>query len=204
MTRTRSRILVAAVVVVLAALGIALVAGTRGSGKPSISHETAAVTVSGTKLAEQPSSGTDPAIGATAPVVTGTDFAGKAVTIGAPGTPQLLVFAAHWCPHCQRELPNLVTWTTNGALKSATTLTLVSTGVNAQRDNYPPFAWLSRIRWTGPTLVDSADGAALQAYGLTGFPYFVALDRTGKVVGRTSGELELAQVQSLLAKAAAG
>jgi len=57
MTLTRSRILIAAVVVVLAALGIALVAGTRDSGKKSSGRENAPVTVSGTKLEAQPSNG---------------------------------------------------------------------------------------------------------------------------------------------------
>ena len=62
MTLTRSRTLIVAVVVVIAALGIALIAGARGDGKKKdTGHEVAPVIVSGTKLVEQPASGVDPA-----------------------------------------------------------------------------------------------------------------------------------------------
>lgn len=41
----------------------------------------------------------------------------------------------------------------------------------------------------GPTLADSDDGKAADAYGLSAFPYFVAVDGSGKVVARTTGEI---------------
>ena len=31
-----------------------------------------------------------------------------------PGSPQLIVVMAHWCPHCQAEIPRIVDWNTDG------------------------------------------------------------------------------------------
>ena len=46
-------------------------------------------------------------------------------------------------------------------------------------------------------MADSASGTAANAYGLPGFPYFVALDSSGKVVGRASGEITTDQFAKL-------
>ena len=35
---------------------------------------------------------------------------GCAVSIEADGRPKIVVFLAHWCPHCQAEVPRLVDW----------------------------------------------------------------------------------------------
>ena len=47
---------------------------------------------------------TDTELGSTAPTVVGYDFMGQRVTIEDNGKPKLIVFLAHWCPHCQREV----------------------------------------------------------------------------------------------------
>ena len=43
-----------------------------------------------------------------------------------------------------------------------------------------------------------------RAYGLTSYPYFVALDKTGKVLTRASGELTQAQFEGLITAARTG
>ena len=50
-------------------------------------------------------------------------------------------------------------------------------------------------------LVDG-DGSVADAYGLSAFPYWVAVDRKGKVVMRATGELAPAQLDGLVAAAA--
>ncbi len=54
----------------------------------------------------------DPAIGETIPTLDGKSVDdGAAVTIGPDGgggEPQMIVFLAHWCPHCRAEVPRLV------------------------------------------------------------------------------------------------
>jgi hypothetical protein len=77
----------------------------------------------------------------------------------------------------------------------------VSTGVAEDRGNYPPGQWLRRENWPVPTLLDDAQGTAAQAYGLSSYPFFVAVDASGKVVARQSGELTMDQFDQLLAKA---
>ena len=50
-------------------------------------------------------------------------------------------------------------------------------------------------------MADSADTKAASAFGLTAFPYFVAVDGSGKVVARTTGEITTDEFADLAAKA---
>jgi hypothetical protein len=71
------------------------------------------------------------------------------------------------------------------------------------RGNWPPGEWLVDEGWTQPTMVDP-DGSAAETWGLTSFPYFVAIDANGDVVARASGELTTAQFEELLLGATHG
>jgi thioredoxin-related protein len=79
----------------------------------------------------------------------------------------------------------------------------VSTSVSSNSPNYPPSAWLKRVGWKAPTMADSADKtkSAAEAFGLSAFPYFVAVDGSGKVVARTTGEISTDEFAALAAKA---
>jgi thiol-disulfide isomerase/thioredoxin len=159
--------------------------------------ETRAVKLTGTALPPFEGSDHDPAVGMQAPVAAGTSYAGDDVSIGTG--PSVIVFVAHWCPHCQREVPRLVEWF-GAAVPKGASLQAVATSINPDRPNYPPSTWLARERWSFPTLVDDDASAAAQAYGLTAFPFFVALDAQGKVVARQSGELDRDGVGALFDK----
>jgi hypothetical protein len=74
----------------------------------------------------------------------------------------------------------------------------VSTAVRPDQGNYPPSAWLAEEGWSSPVLLDDDASSAAQAYGLTGFPYGVYLDGEGRVVARTSGEIETDVIEGLL------
>ena len=165
--------------------------GTSGGG------ETAPVEITGTPLADF-AAGNDPAVGARAPVIRGATFAGSPITVGAAGEPQLIFFLAHWCPHCQKEVPVITDWIEAKGAPEGVVLRGVSTGVNPDAPNYPPSRWLEREDWPVDTLADSADAEAAAAYGLTGYPFFVALDGEGKVVARASGELTVDQIEALV------
>ena len=182
---------IGAAAIVVALLVVAVVA-SRGSGDDTTVAagiaETRAVTVSGTTLAALPDSGTDPATGADAPVLTGKSFDGTPITIGRDGKAKLILFVAHWCPHCQREVPLLVSWLKGHDLPPGVELLTVATATSSDRPNYPPSAWLEDEGWKAPVLADSSDDAAATAFGLPGFPYLVGVDAQGKVVGRLSGE----------------
>jgi hypothetical protein len=80
----------------------------------------------------------------------------------------------------------------------------IATSTSSNDPNYPPSEWLAREHWPTPVMADSPDTTAATAYGLPAFPYFVALDASGKVVGRTSGEITTDQFAQLVTAAAQG
>ncbi len=130
----------------------------------------------------------DPAVGATAPVITGQSFDGTDVTIGgATNGPTMYVFLAHWCPHCNDEIPELVQLRDAGTLPDDLNIVGISTAVVDDRENYPPSEWIVEKDWTWPVLADTEAADAFQTYGGTGFPYTVLLDSEGAVLARKSG-----------------
>lgn len=188
---------VAGAVIAAALLAIAItLAGGGSSQATTVDFDTASAAASGAALAPMPESGTDPAVGQPAPTIKGTDRSGASVTLPTSGRPTIVLFLAHWCPHCQREVPALQRWIDEGQLPTGIDLVAVSTAVDPNRPNYPPSAWLDREGWTPPTVAD-ATGVAAQAYGLTAFPFWVAVDAGGTVVDRRSGELTLSQITEM-------
>ena len=136
------------------------------------------------------------------PELRGTSFDGSSVAIANDGRAKVLLFVAHWCPHCQREVPVVQAWLDGRGLRLHRRLHLRGDGDRTRaRPNYPPDAWLKREQWSAPVLVDG-DGSVADAYGLSAFPYWVAVDREGKVVMRATGELAAAQLDALVAAAA--
>ncbi len=150
-------------------------------------------------LPEATGTAEDSAVGMTAPTVTGEDPAGAATLIGAgSGQPQAVAFMAHWCPHCQEEVPEVGEWVADGALPEDVELVAVSSLHEPSRQNWPPDEWLEREGWPGGILVD-ADGVAADAYGLSGTPYWVFTDEEGNVVHRESGRVTRAQFENATA-----
>lgn len=132
--------------------------------------------------------GEDPAVGSVAPEISGEAIDGGSIEITpGDGTPKAIAFLAHWCPHCQREVPTVTQWVDDGQLPEGVDLVAVATGNDRNRPNYPPDDWLTREAWPGQTIVDG-DNAAAQAYGLSNYPYWVLVDGEGTVVQRWSGE----------------
>ncbi len=163
------------------------------------------VIVTGPPLAPQPENGgTDPAIGQTVPSVQGEQFNGAALTIPATGKPKVVMFVAHWCPHCQKEVPIVAQDLAANGLPTDVDLFAVATSTTDTRPNYPPANWLHGENWPVPTIADNNKNAAAAAYGVGGFPFFVAVDANGKVVDRTSGEITLDQFHQLVESARTG
>jgi thiol-disulfide isomerase/thioredoxin len=168
--------------------------GGNGGGGSSSAVEVAPVQVTGTPLPDFPSSGTDKAIGVTVPTLTGQSlFDGSAITIAPTGKPMAVVYLAHWCPHCQAEVPRLVDLAKAGKLAGIDVYGVAAAGRD-DLPNYPPSAWLEDESWPFPTMVDSANSTAAAAYGLTGYPYFLLVDAQGKVVARAEGEADDADI----------
>ena len=190
---------VAAVVVI--AVVVSLVVSSGGDNASTTKFETANVTANDTALPRYDSASyannqKDPAIGMTLPTLHGHSiFDGKPITIGPDGKPQAVVFVAHWCPHCQAEVPRLVALAKDGVFKGLE-VTAVATGTNSAYPNYPPSAWLKRVGWPFPVMADSASQAAANAYGLPAYPYFMLVDANGKVAGRGTGEVSDADIKA--------
>jgi thiol-disulfide isomerase/thioredoxin len=191
---------VAAAVAAVAVFVAVAATGSRDDGGLVVG----AVTATGTALPPYAGTLPDPAVGATAPVVAGVNFAGEPVTIGATGTPQILVFLAHWCGICQREVPALVAWAEGGGDTAGVDVVGVATGNDRAKGNWPPGAWLAEEGWPYQTLVDDATNRAGAAYGLAGYPYFVAVGADGTILARVAGELSADAFAQLVVAARAG
>ncbi len=184
-----------AVIVVLGLLAVAFLAANRDGLSEIAEQQTSDVTIAGDSLPPMPAQhqvtdiSTDPAAGTVAPTLTGTDFAGNELTIEADGRPKVIYFLAHWCPHCQEEVPVVQDLIDEGQLPDGLDVYGVSTAVDASRGNYPPQAWLERANFTPLVMRDSDAGAAFQAFGGSSFPYVVYLDGENRVVSRSAGNL---------------
>lgn len=186
-----------AVVAILVVVAVVLTGGEDGGEAGG--QEVAAVEASGESLPELTGEPTDPAVGRTPPTLSGQDFDGGPVTIDpGDGRAKIVAFVAHWCPHCQREVPLIQGWVDAGNLPEDVDLYAVSTDVRSDQNNYPPSAWLEREGWTGDVLLDDPDKTAASGWGLSGYPFLVFLDADGTVAYRASGGVPEAQLTQIV------
>ena len=201
----RGKFIVGAIIAVV--IGGAAIVAITSSGSDSTSStggisEFSDITVTGDALPafDSVSTATDTAIGLPAPVVSGKGFTGTEITTDGAGTPTLLVFLAHWCPHCQREVPLLVQWEKDGKTPTGVDVIAVATGTDPANPNFPPSEWLAREEFPAlwPVIADSADKKAANAFGLSGYPYFVLVDAQGNVFKRLSGEIPMDELTAII------
>lgn len=183
---------IVAAVAIAAVIAIASTSSDSGQDLAQGIDEFHSVDVSGDALPEYSADADDGAVGMTAPILTGQGFTGNKITTTA-GAPTLLVFLAHWCPHCQYEVPLLVQWERDGLVPAGVDVIAVATSTDPAAPNYPPSEWLAREEWPPlwPVMTDSGEKTAATAFGLTSFPFFVLVDASGKVAMRVSGRIEM-------------
>lgn len=178
-----------------------------GTVVPNGSLEYGSIDVLGDALPGAPDSGSgtaDTALGLTIPTIKGETFDTSPLTISPDGKPQVIMAIAHWCPHCQAEVPRIQDWLDQNGMPADVELVAVATSNNPSRVNFPAGPWLRTAGWSVPTVIDDKDSHAGQALGVTGFPAFIVVDKDGKVVFRTSGEITIPQWESLLQSARTG
>lgn len=188
--RSRAPLLIGAgviVLIVIAAIAAIVLSGGSSSGLAEPAN--AAIGVSGDPLPALSDPASDPAVGLAIPTITGTDLAAEPMTIGPADGPAAIVLLAHWCSHCQVEVPVLVDFLATTGMPDGVELVAISTSINRAQPNYPPSAWLEREGWTPPTMVDDSSSRALAALGMSSFPGFVFVDAEGRVVQRITGEI---------------
>jgi len=191
------------ILVVVVGLAGAVAIGTTAGGGGSTTNNTSVtvpggvqpaefqkVSVTGNTLPMLPDNAVDPAAGTKAPALSGFDLRGRPVSItpGADGKATLVVFLAHWCPHCNAELPVLKEWRSTGKVPANMRVIGVTTGSRKGQPNWPPSKWLEVNDWPFDILADSEEQDAARAYGVGGFPFMAFIDPSGNVVRRTTGE----------------
>jgi thiol-disulfide isomerase/thioredoxin len=196
-TSMRVWLIAGAVGVIVIAVVLALLLSSMGGGSGSGQPARQPVQVTGQVLPDLPESGSDPAVGQQIPTISGVTFDGSPLTIGPDDGPAVIFVLAHWCPHCQAEVPRVQQWIDSGAAPEGVKLLTVTTSISSTRPNYPPSAWLEREHWSPPVLVDDANSTALSALGLSAFPGFVFVKADGTVMARTTGELPIDQLATL-------
>ncbi|HSO96423.1 MAG TPA: TlpA disulfide reductase family protein [Acidimicrobiia bacterium] len=196
-----------AAVVIAGVLAVVLSAGgtstsSSGSTPKGLVEIASRLSVTGTALPQLGDPTNDPAIGRAAPTLTGVTFKGTPITIGNTGQAHVVIFVAHWCPHCQAEVPRIVALAQAGQVPVP--IVTVTTGTDTAAPNYPPSSWLAREGWPYPVMVDTKTATAATAYGLPGYPFLVFVNAQGQVAGRLSGEIAPSDLTKVFTALAAG
>jgi thiol-disulfide isomerase/thioredoxin len=155
------------------------------------------VSSTGGLLAPLPESGADTETGKSVAVLKGYDLQGRPVTIdpAGEGKATMVVFLAHWCPHCNREIPVLNKWRESGEVPTGLRVIGITTGSKADQANWPPSKWMTAMKWPFEVMADSEAQEAARAYGVGGYPFMAFVGANGKITARTSGEVPVEQIQ---------
>ncbi len=170
---------------------------------PAEDGQTAVVVIDGAMLDQMPNTPgpttpeIDSAIGQIAPTLTGYDFDGNQVTIGPDGRPKAIYFLAHWCPHCQVEMPTIQSLIDAGLQPENLDVYAVSSAVAPTRGNYPPQSWFEAEGWSSPVMLDNDDSSAVINFGAGGFPFVVFVDGDHRVLTRAAGEMPAELMQQV-------
>ena len=142
---------------------------------------------------------TDPTIGTAAPEVIGSDFTGSEVSITNDGRSKVILFLAHWCPHCQNEVPWVTDWLEETGPPDGMDFYGVATSIDRTQDNWPPSEWLEREGFAAPVIVDDRINSIGDAYGLSAYPYWVFVNADGTIATRIAGGISSADLDEILA-----
>ena len=146
----------------------------------------------------------DPVRGTAAPVVVGLGYDGETVRIdAAEDGPTMVVVLAHWCSHCNAEIPVLNQLRDDGRIPDEVNVIGVSTALNPGQPNFPPDEWLDDKDWTWPAMADGVDMVeetfiAADAFGVSGFPFVALIDADGNIAARWSGGRPPSEIASLV------
>ena len=167
------------------------------------SYNFSEVTIKGGTLPQYNRNIEDAAVGAFAPVPTGSDLYGNPITISTrigleEKKSSIIVFLAHWCSHCQREVPMIQKFIDSNGFPQNINIFSVATHIDKTRNNYPPDEWLEREKYTVPTIFDDEENKIAESFGLSAFPYWVFLNPDGTVYMRHAGSLSEDQFNQVM------
>ena len=134
------------------------------------------------------------------PTVIGQDFDGNEVRIENDGRAKAIVLLAHWCPHCQNEVPVVQAWLDSGGGVEGVDMYSIATAMDSNRDNFPPSAWFDREGWTVPVIRDDSSDSVHTAYGSGGFPFWVFVNSDGTVAFRLAGATTIDELELIMSE----
>ena len=188
---------------VVLVLGLAIAIGVTLSSEPvAAGLPEGEINVDGESLPQYAGENDDNiALGLSAPTFSAPDQNSEIFNLEKNGNSKALLFLAHWCPHCQREVPVVQSFIDSNGVPSGIEVIAVATSIDRGRDNYPPQEWLEREGWSEIQIYD-LDREIGEAYGLNAFPYWVFLDKDLNVIARRTGNLPEDMVGALLVQLA--
>ena len=180
-------------------LGLAIAIGVTLSSEPvAAGLPEGETTVTGDLLPEFAGENDDNvAAGLAAPIFSAPNENSEIVSLEKNGNAKALLFLAHWCGYCQKEVPVVQGFIDSAGVPPGVDVIAIATSIDRGRENYPPQRWLADEGWSEAQLYD-LDREIGNAYGLTAFPYWVFLDKDLNVVSRRTGNLPADMVGALL------
>ena len=184
---------------VILVLGLAIAIGVTLSSEPvAAGLPEGETTVTGDLLPEFAGENDDNiALGLSAPIFSAPNENSEIVSLEKNGNAKALLFLAHWCGYCQKEVPVVQGFIDSVGVPPGVDVIAIATSIDRGRENYPPQRWLADEGWSETQLYD-LDREIGNAYGLTAFPYWVFLDKDLNVVARRTGNLPADMVGALL------
>ena len=184
---------------VILVLGLAIAIGVTLSSEPvAAGLPEGETTVTGDLLPEFAGENDDNiALGLAAPIFSAPNENSEIVSLEKNGNAKALLFLAHWCGYCQKEVPVVQGFIDSAGVPAGVDVIAIATSIDRGRENYPPQKWLADEGWSETQLYD-LDREIGNAYGLSAFPYWVFLDKDVNVVARRTGNLPADMVGALL------
>ena len=183
----KSFIIAGAVILVL---GLAIAIGVTLSSEPvAAGLPEGETTVTGDLLPEFAGENDDNiALGLAAPIFSAPNENSEIVSLEKNGNAKALLFLAHWCGYCQKEVPIVQNLIDTVGVPDGVEVIAIATAIDRGRENYPPQKWLADEGWSELQLYD-LEREIGTAYGLNAFPYWVFLDKDLNVVARQTGNI---------------
>ena len=184
---------------VILVLGLAIAIGVTLSSEPvAAGLPEGETTVTGDLLPEFAGDNDDNiALGLAAPIFSAPNENSEIVSLEKNGNAKALLFLAHWCGYCQKEVPVVQGFIDSAGVPPGVDVIAIATSIDRGRENYPPQKWLADEGWSETQIYD-LDREIGNAYGLSAFPYWVFLDKDLNVVARRTGNLPADMVGALL------
>ena len=95
----------------------------------------------------------------------------------------VILFWASWCPHCQKEMPEILNYYHQMRDKG---VDFIGVSLDDKKSDWLDYIKQNKLDWTNISDLRRYDSEAIKLYALRGTPTFFVLDDSLKIVGRTN------------------